>query len=494
MLPSRGLPRSIPASALRNTWSTRTQPIRPLQVPIRYFSQVQSRSTRLNSVRNISCAPTSLFGSRTIVAATASSVFAQRSGASRNLSLWPFSSKKQSPVETEPASTPEPLYTEPPAPVENYERFPEEPLASTTSTSAPTDHTQSAFSDLDLTSVLDIPEQIGYLKNLGLDFGWGPTSCCEWILEHLYIYTGMPWWAAIAAVAAVWRLIMFWPTLTASKHSALIQQLERNPAYAKAKEEFNEAAWKTRDRMAQMRASEKMMRLKKETGASTFRMLATFWTVPFSFGMFRLLRGMAALPVPSLETGGLAWFTDLTVHDPYYILPITSIALTAVMFKQTRAASLSKDPKTEGITKLMMYGLPPVVFLGTAWLPAGVQWFFLMLTTGSIVQTSATLNPTIRRLAGLPPLPMPNQGGGLIQTAAVATPTWQAPTSFAQRSASEATQGITESAKGLLGVDKQKEEWKKAQAYEERRAAEEKEKAYRRMEELRRKQAEKGGL
>ncbi|KAI1646712.1 60Kd inner membrane protein-domain-containing protein [Daldinia loculata] len=496
MLPSRGLPRSIPASALRNTWSTRTQPIRPLQVSIRYFSQVQSRSTPLSRVRNISCAPTSLFDSRTIVAATASGVFAQRSGASRNLSLWPFSSKKQSPIETQPASTPEPLLSEPPAPVDNYERLPEESFASTTSTSSPIDHTQSAFSDSDLTSVLDIPEQIGYLKNLGLDFGWGPTSCCEWVVEHLYMYTGMPWWATIAAVATLWRLAMFWPTLRASKHSALMQQLERNPTYAKAKEEFNEAAWKTRDRVAQMRASEKMMRLKKETGASLLPMFATFLTVPFSFGMFRLLRGMAALPVPSLETGGLAWFTDLTVYDPYYILPITSIAITVFMFKQTRAANMSKDPTTDNITKLMMYGLPPVVFLSTAWLPAGVQWFFLMLTTGSIVQTSATLNPTIRRLAGLPPLP--NRGGALISTAATATPTWQAPTPPSQRPESDniggATKGITESAKGLLGVDKQKEEWKKAQAYEERRAAEEKEKAFRRMEDLRRKQAEKGGL
>ncbi|KAI0135907.1 60Kd inner membrane protein-domain-containing protein [Daldinia grandis] len=496
MLPSRGLPKSIPASALRNTWTARTKPIRPSQVPIRCFSQIQPRPTPLSRVRDIWCAPTSLFDSRTIVAATASGVFAQRSGASRNLSLWPFSSKKQSPIETQPAPTPEPLHSEPPAPVEDYEPPPEEAFASTTSTSAPTDYTQSAFSDLELTSVLDIPEQIGYLKNLGLDFGWGTTTCCEWVLEHLYIYTGMPWWATIAAMAAIWRIVMFWPTLTASKHGALIQELERNPVYAKAKQEFNEAAWKTRDRVAQMRASEKMMRLKKETGASTIRMFTTFLTVPFSFGMFRLLRGMAALPVPSLETGGLAWFTDLTVHDPYYILPITSIALTAVMFKQTRAATLAKDPATENITKIMMYGLPPVVFFGTAWLPAGVQWFFLMITAGSIVQSSATLNPTIRRLAGLPPLP--SQGGGLIQTPAVTTPTWQAPTLPSQRSASDningATKGITESAKGLLGVDKQKEEWKKAQAYEERRAAEEKEKAYRRMEDLRRRQAGKGGL
>ncbi|KAI1480331.1 60Kd inner membrane protein-domain-containing protein [Daldinia eschscholtzii] len=498
MLPSRGLPRSVPASALRNTWSARTKPARPLQVPIRHFSQVQqSRSTPLirvgSRIGNISHAPpTSLFTSRTTVAFTASSVFAQRSGASRNLSLWPFSSKKPSPVETEPISPSESLSPETPVPVENIERLPEQAVASTSPISTPPDHSQNSFSDLDLTSVLDIPEQIGYLKNLGLEFGWGPTSSCEWILEHVYIYTGMPWWATIAAVAVVWRVAMFWPTLTASKHSALMQQLERNPAYAQAKAEFNEAAWKTRDRVAQMRAQEKMMRLKKETGASVMRMLIPVLTVPFSFGMFRLLRAMATLPVPSLETGGLAWFSDLTVHDPYYILPMTSIALTALMFKQTRDANMSRDPTREKITKIMMYALPPAVFLGTAWLPAGIQWFFLALSAGSAIQTTATLNPAIRRIAGLPPL----HGIRPIASPAAITPTWQAPTSPSQRAAADtkaATQkGLGESAMGMLGVDKEKEEWKKAQEYEERRAAEEKEKAYRRMEELRRRQAQKG--
>ncbi|KAI8963160.1 60Kd inner membrane protein-domain-containing protein [Daldinia sp. FL1419] len=496
MLPSRGFSKSAPASALRNTRSVRIQTARPLQIPIRLFSQVRSQAIPLRRTRNISCAPTSSFGAQTAVAATASSVFSQRSGASRNLSLWPFSSKKEAPAETQAVPTPETVQLEPPAPIENSERIAEDSLASVASTPTPPDHSQHAFSDLDLMSVLDIPEQIGYLKNLGLEFGWGPSSMCEWVLEHTYIYTGMPWWATIAAVAAAWRVAMFWPTLAASRNSALLQQLESNPAYAKAKADFNEAMWKTRDRVAQMQAQEKMMRLRKESGASFTRMLATFLTVPFSFGMFRVLRGMAALPVPSFETGGLAWFTDLTVHDPYYILPVTSIALTAIMFKQTRAANIRKDPTTEGITNLMMYGLPPIVFLGTAWLPAGVQWFFLVLTTGSIVQTSATLNPTIRRLAGLPPIP--TGAGPLTTAAATISPTWQAPTPPSQRlegnAKDTASKGITESAKGLLGVDKQKEEWKKAQAYEERRAAEEKEKAYRRMEDLRRKKAEKGGF
>ena len=33
---------------------------------------------------------------------------------------------------------------------------------------------------------------------------------------------------------------------------------------------------------------------------------------------------MAALPVESMKMGGLFWFTDLTVPDPFYILPVAS--------------------------------------------------------------------------------------------------------------------------------------------------------------------------
>ncbi|KAI0835256.1 60Kd inner membrane protein-domain-containing protein [Hypoxylon sp. FL0890] len=490
MLPSRGFSRSSPASMLRHAWYARTQPARPSQVPLRHFSQARFRSTLLSRARGASCTPISSIGSRTTLVAAASGVFAQRSGASRNLSLWPFSSKSQPPAETQSASPTTPTHPE---------RLSEDSLASASSTSTPPDVASSAptspadlssaqtptdsFSDLDLNSVLDIPEQIGYLKSLGLDFGWGPTSCCEWLLEHLYIFSGMPWWATIATIAIVWRAVLFVPTMNASKHSALLQQLTKDPAFAKAKAEFDEAVWKTGDRAAQLRAREQMTLLKRRSGASTLRTLVTLWTIPFSYGMFRVLNAMSAIPVPSLETGGLAWFTDLSVHDPYYILPSASILLAAAMFRQTRAANMTNDAMTENISKGMKYVLPPMMFFFTAWLPAGIQWFFLMLSAGTVLQTSATLNPAVRRWAGLPPLP--SRSLGPASAASVPNATWQAPT---QRS----TSANKDSAKSFF-VDKQKEEWKKAQAYEERRALEEKEKAYRRMEDLRRKRAEKGG-
>ena len=33
-------------------------------------------------------------------------------------------------------------------------------------------------------------------------------------------------------------------------------------------------------------------------------------------------RGLANLPMESMESGGLGWFTDLTIPDPYYGLPL----------------------------------------------------------------------------------------------------------------------------------------------------------------------------
>jgi YidC/Oxa1 family membrane protein insertase len=187
--------------------------------------------------------------------------------------------------------------------------------------------------EFDPQSFLDVPERLGFLKELGLDFGWGPTACCEWLLEHIHIYTGMPWWGSIAAVAILFRGIMFFPTLTGSKHQARLQKIHTSPAYVKAKAEFDEAAWRTKDQAAMMYARSEMRRLMKESGVSMWRPFVSFAMFPFSYGMFRLIRGMAGIPVPSMENGGLAWFSDLTVYDPFFVLPCISVGLAVLMFK-----------------------------------------------------------------------------------------------------------------------------------------------------------------
>ena len=47
---------------------------------------------------------------------------------------------------------------------------------------------------------------------------------------------------------------------------------------------------------------------------------------PVFMSFFFALRGMAYCPVDSMSTGGMFWFTDLTMKDPFWALPFLTSA------------------------------------------------------------------------------------------------------------------------------------------------------------------------
>ncbi|KAK1022347.1 hypothetical protein LTR33_018265, partial [Friedmanniomyces endolithicus] len=74
--------------------------------------------------------------------------------------------------------------------------------------------------DLSAYDISQIPEKIGYLHGIGLNWWYGPTSSLEWLLEHIHVYSGMPWWGSIAATALVVRVALFPLYLRASDSMA----------------------------------------------------------------------------------------------------------------------------------------------------------------------------------------------------------------------------------------------------------------------------------
>ncbi len=84
--------------------------------------------------------------------------------------------------------------------------------------------------------------------------------------------------------------------------------------------------------------------------------------------MFFGLRGMAYLPVESFSWGGLSWFSDLTLADPYYLLPaLTSLTLYLQLHFAADGASLDQaGPIMRGVMK----GLPIMLFPLTMSFPA----------------------------------------------------------------------------------------------------------------------------
>lgn len=54
---------------------------------------------------------------------------------------------------------------------------------------------------------------------------------------------------------------------------------------------------------------------------------------PIFMSMFFGLRGMTNVPVESMMNGGLFWFKDLVLPDPYYILPVLTCATMYLTIK-----------------------------------------------------------------------------------------------------------------------------------------------------------------
>ena len=177
---------------------------------------------------------------------------------------------------------------------------------------------------------LEVDEHLGYLKELGLDYGWGITSSIQWALEHFHIYTGLPWGFSILGFVVSIRMLLF-PLYVRSndmsvKFRALKSQTE--PFVQKIRE-----ARAGGDRGEIVRANQEMVKQRRLLGLRFRPLLVPFIQVPIGFGTFRLLRGMGSLPVPGLDTAGMLWFTDLTLKDPMFILPIATSAIYFWSFK-----------------------------------------------------------------------------------------------------------------------------------------------------------------
>lgn len=179
---------------------------------------------------------------------------------------------------------------------------------------------------------MNIPEQIGYLKAMGLDYGWGPTAVMQWLLEHVYVYTGLPWWASIVLLGVGVRAALFKPSLTAAEHQFKLQELTKNnKRYNDLMESMKDTT--ITDNSVKMKAWQEMGRIRKDNGIQQWRAFVPMIMLPVTFGFFRMFQGMAALPVPSLENGGILWFQDLAAADPFYILPICSSAILYFVMK-----------------------------------------------------------------------------------------------------------------------------------------------------------------
>ena len=168
------------------------------------------------------------------------------------------------------------------------------------------------------------PLQYGDLAALGLA-GWSPAGLSSWLLELVNVSSGLPWFHTIIAGTLLSRLLLVPFSIKQLRNSAALAP--HQPRLLELKAEL-ERAYKTGDKLAVQRVALKQRRVYEESGVSMLPMLLLpFVQLPVTLGMFFGVKRLCALPLEQLHSSGVSILPDLTVPDPFYVLPIAAAVL-----------------------------------------------------------------------------------------------------------------------------------------------------------------------
>ena len=124
---------------------------------------------------------------------------------------------------------------------------------------------------------------------------------------------GTPWWLAIVMLTVVVRTLLFPLTYRQVKNMRKMQDL---------KPEMDEVRARYKDDVPKQR--EEIARLYQERRVNPLGgCLPIFVQIPIFLVLYYTIRQFDKLD--SFQTGGLFWFTDLTVADPLFILPVAYV-------------------------------------------------------------------------------------------------------------------------------------------------------------------------
>lgn len=240
------------------------------------------------------------------------------------------------------------------------------------------------------------------MKNdLGLDFGWGPSTTVQWVLEHLHITCGLSWGLSIVALGVIIRLFLLKPIL--DSQNMTVKMKEVAPILAPLREQYK-AANEAGNRKEVMRLAAEMRTVNKAIGAKPLKMfLPILIQVPLGFGGFRVLRNAAELPVESFQNEGFLWFPDLCMTDPW-LLPLLTAAITYRSISRNQQIQ-AKTAQNINLLNAMKYGFPVVSFIFSHYQPLAVQIWFLTSSFLASTQSELFANERARRVLGLPPIP-----------------------------------------------------------------------------------------
>lgn len=184
----------------------------------------------------------------------------------------------------------------------------------------------------------------------------------------------MPWWLAIVGTTATVKLL-FSPFILKQNVTG-IKLYNLTPETQKIQEKVNEAMCTGNNYETAMQRS-KLFLLYKEHDVSIWqRLWPSLIQAPAFASIFLLLRRLSNQPVESMLTGGAFWFENLTVPDPYYILPLMTSASLWLQMRYGFEGSVAPLANAGPVGKWMVRIMPIGLFAITYNFPAAVLLYW----------------------------------------------------------------------------------------------------------------------
>nr|XP_040035893.1 mitochondrial inner membrane protein OXA1L [Gasterosteus aculeatus aculeatus] len=235
------------------------------------------------------------------------------------------------------------------------------------------------------------------LAELGLA-GYTPVGLIQNLLEFMHVDLGLPWWGAIVVGTVLARMAVFPVIVKGQREAAKLNNVM--PEMSKLTTRMNEAK-QSGNKFEFAKAYSELNLFQKKHDVNPLRgFLIPVVQAPVFISFFIALRKMAYLPVPSLQTGGLLWFTDLTAADPFYILPL---AVTGTMFfiLELGAESGIDNPNLRAM-KTVFRIMPLIILPLTINFPTAVFTYWLTSNVFSLGQVALLRHPLVRNKLKIP--------------------------------------------------------------------------------------------
>ncbi|EAT41659.1 AAEL006734-PA [Aedes aegypti] len=228
--------------------------------------------------------------------------------------------------------------------------------------------------------------------SLGLG-GWTPVGIVQNCMEFLHVGCDLPWWGVIAIGTICVRLVLF-PLVIASQRNAA-KMNNHMPQMQVLQMKMTEAR-QAGNSIDSARYAQEMVAFMKEKNLNPLKnMLVPLAQAPIFISFFMGLRQMANTPVESMREGGLFWFTDLTVCDQFYALPIiTSITMFLTIELGTDSARMSAQNMQ--MVRYVLRAMPLFIFPFTINFPGAILCYWACSNFFSLLQVGFLRIPKVR--------------------------------------------------------------------------------------------------